>query len=605
MRFERDIAKRLDDDYLAVDYRNFLYGGWRHPKGHIVTKPHEGLILWHEANKALFCPMCRTCGLHNTLCECPDNKVDLCRNWIGQAPCLDIPPWNGEGEDAIRVCDLHGEIPWRKALYFPTLCAFPGNGWAKTTGGLAEFCSDIVGFRPWDGSLTAPAHNNWLWLIICQTLSVSAKLNIQPKLDQMLGSRVLHKDKNSSGGIDHLWVRTLWGIDRLKVASQDQHSRTAATVSPIEGTEYAGVLVDEPPDDSIRAAYGRGLRFGLNNGWGKEAICATFFEGSVEQRAFVFDTFWNASFRRGGPDRSIFVMSGSIHDNPALTPEDKRQIIAKYPEHEREARTWGFYEELAGLIYPEFKLAVHEYDDSVRDILYDKAKPKEPSDWPIYHVIDPHDIRPWFHLWIAQGPDNEDSGLWIFDEWPRGEFERMSHYSDAKQGFNGSYKEYAALIAEIESRFPGGSARVIRRFMDPGFGGSEKSGTPGKVQDALADFGYFFETDFTRDREARHLAVRRYLNGSYKKGQPIDNLHRPHLRVARRCANTKRAFLSYIWDGKKGRPADIGSDPMDALGYVAVNTPAFVSVGRAHNATNTRMIQRGQQMRAARLGGFR
>lgn len=593
LRFEHDIAVRLGDDYLAVDYRNFLYGGWRHPKGHIVTEPHWGLIAWHEAHKARFCPICARCKLHNTLCQCGE-KAQLCRRYVGVAPVSAEWPWEGEGEDAIRTCDEHGPQPWRKTLYFTTLAALPGNGWAKSSGGAAEFCSRLIGHRPWDGSLTDVAHNNWLHLIVCQTLSVSAKLNIQPKLETALGSRIVHKEKNSSGGIDYMWVKTPWGLDRVKVASQDQHARTAATVSPIEGTEYANVWVDEPPSPSIRSAYGRGLRFGLNNGAGVEDITATFFEGDIEQRAFVFDSFWNNSFRRGGPDRTIFVMGGAIHDNPALTEEDKRVQIAKFPEHEREARTWGIYEEMSGRILPDFTPSVHIWDDAQHDVRR-RHMGEEPTSGPIGIIVDPHDIRPWQMTEIMV---DEQEEWWVTEEWPRGDFSQMDHYRAA--GVDGSFEGYAEVLTQMCERIPGGKRRVLWFIMDPAFGDSEKAGLGQTVAKGMREQGFHFRTDLPRDMEPGHAIIREKLRGSWKPGTEPDALHHPHLHVAKSCQNTIRAFLRYVWDHKKGKPGEAGKDQIDVLRYFGVSKPWYCDWRQIGQANARRAQATLSRMAAAR-----
>lgn len=582
-RFEKALGARLDQDYLATNYRNFLYGGWRHPKGHLVTKPHEGLLRFHEAAKALFCPVCCRCEKHNILCEC-GTVSDICRVHVGQAPT---------SEDALVTCPTHGDMPWRSASFYSTLCSFPANGWAKSSGGIAEFASWILGHRPWDGTLTAPAHQSWTWIAVCQNLTTSSRLNIEPKIEQTLAGHILSRHKNSSGNTDFYEVRTPWGVDRLKIASQDQHAHSGQRTSPYEGAEWHGVWYDEPIDASIRGAIGRGLRAGLNCGWGRELMTATFFQGNVEQRVYIYDELWNKSHRRGGPDKGLFVMTGSIHENPALTAEDKRIIIARYPPSERAARTWGFYEEMSGRIYSEFHPDTHVFDDRYHNVLV-TADGKEPSNWPIYMAIDPHDIRPWVMLWVAVAPEGPQYGIYVVREWPSQDFAQMDHYSNA--GVDNSYRQYAEIIRQVEDNLPGGSGRVVRRFMDPGFGGAEKTGTPGLVQDQLADMGYWFETDFTRSLEDRHLAVRKFLVGSFRKGTPVDTLHRPHLAVARSCQNTVRAFMGYAWDSRKGKPAERGKDHMDCLGFIAVNDPTHMPWDSHREASRARAQARADEM---------
>lgn len=486
---------------------------------------------------------------------------------------------------------------------------------AKTEMGAAEMSARILGHRPWDGSITDVVHNNWLQLIICQTLSTSGKATIQPRLEKMLGSRILHREKNSSGGIDFYWVQTPGGVDRIKIASQDQHARTASNVSPIEGVEQANVWVDEPPDESIRSSYGRGLRFGMNYGAGMEDLTATFFEGNPEQRIFVFDHLWNMSHRRGGPEKSYFVMGGSIHDNPALMQEDKRKIILKYAIHEQKAREWGMYEELAGKVFPEYDPRVHDYDPGKRAVLVTpegmlqplSRRHEYPSHWPIYCIADPHDKRPWALIWVAM----DENGEWyVVEEWPRGEFHKMTHYSDA--GIENRPEAYAALIKETEEGFPGGAGRVVERFMDKRFGGQEKAGSDGlTVSESMERIGCYFSTDYKAEGRSEIMAgntiIRELLVGTWKPGEPVSQMQHPHFHVAETCNNVRWSLLHHVHldKGAKGAEnvSEVGKDFIDDLRILgmAIRNVTTGSATENRSRTNARMRQRGDRLRRARM----
>jgi hypothetical protein len=570
-RILRTLGAQLGDESLQWDYKGFLYGGRRHRLGHWISKPHRGLMKFHEACKALFCPACRNCGKHNILCTC--GNQDICWRHIGQAPVRHEA--GGEGEEAIRTCTEHGDWKWRRAQSYSTIAVFPSNRWGKSAGAMAEFCAWLIGYRPWDDTLTCPPVSGQIFGIVVQTLSTSAKLNVEQYIEKYLRPYISRRQKNSSGGLDFMEITSPLGTNILKIMSQDQHSRTVAEVSPLEGPRFFAVAYDEPIKGDIRAAIARGLQDGKDGGWGRELFSGTALEGSPEAAAYSFNEIYQPAWNNGGRRRQVFAMSGTIWENPDLTEENIRQTIESWPPHEREARSTGIYKTLRGRILAEFDPEIHVWDDAQRDVLLNDDG--TPSDWPLAIGVDPHDVRPWVFVVIAISPQ----GHWyIVREWPTSDFQQMRHYRAA--GVDGSFEGYRRVIDGIIASVPGGRDRFVWWVMDPGFGDSEKAGSGQTVVKAMRQQGFYFRTDLPRSIEPGHAILRDKMRGSMEEGHPIDEMHRPHYYVATSCRNVIWSNLNYVIDEGSNpakfreKPSEAGKDFIDPQRYIAMARPKHV-----------------------------
>jgi hypothetical protein len=363
--------------------------------------------------------------------------------------------------------------------------------------------------------------------------------------------------------------------DVIKIVSQDQHAGSRATVSPLEGINPVAIAVDEPISGEIRASYGRGLVAAMADyGGGREYLGMTFLEGTAEARAHCFNDIYQRAGNRGGDLGEVWAVSGSIHENPALTKEEIRRTLEKFPAWEREAREHGMYSTLKGRILADFDPEIHVWDEAQRDVLVNEKG--EPTDWPIYMAVDPHDVRPWVMVWVAIDPH----GHWyIVREWPEAKMNDIRHYRNVD--VDGSFEGYRRIIEEVEAGLPGGESRVVSRLMDPAFGDSEKAGMGQTVRGAMAQQGYYFQTDLPRSVDPGHAMLRELMLGSWTPGEPVTTLCRPHMLVSRRCEDTIWAFLNYVVDdGKRGlkvtgKPGEAGKDRVDVLRYLAVSEPTY------------------------------
>lgn len=119
--------------FLAVEYKKNLFGGWRHPDGRHITKPHTKAIEFHEA------------------CKDPQFSVFLIAG---------------------------------------------GNRSGKSFHALSEFCAWIRGERPWDGSKTAPRGQGRDWLLAGQSFSKAFPLVLNPYFETRMKDYIVERVKD-------------------------------------------------------------------------------------------------------------------------------------------------------------------------------------------------------------------------------------------------------------------------------------------------------------------------------------------------------------------------------------------------------------------------
>ena len=107
-----------------------------------------------------------------------------------------------------------------------------------------------------------------------------------------------------------------------------------------------------------------------------------------------------------------------------------------------DARARGLFTHMAGSVFKEFDRSVHVIQPF-----------PIPSSWPVYCTIDPHDAKPDFVTWAAQGPNGD---MYFFAEHP------ATKWSETKGG--SSFQATAEAIRTIEAKF---RRQVVYRQGDP------------------------------------------------------------------------------------------------------------------------------------------
>jgi len=166
-----------------------------------------------------------------------------------------------------------------------------------------------------------------------------------------------------------------------------------------EGVTLGWAWFDEPPPEAILKATIARMRTG-----GIIIITATPISGS----AHLYDMFATGEVDvevvlREGEDpvkvkRSVYHITADVESvckthgvRGHLEHEHIVQMIAEYPEDERQARVFGKFQHLVGLVYKRFDRRIHVI----------KPFNITEKDFVVYEYLDPHPRNPDAVLWVA------------------------------------------------------------------------------------------------------------------------------------------------------------------------------------------------------------
>ncbi len=216
-------------------------------------------------------------------------------------------------------------------------------------------------------------------------------------------------------------------------------------------------------------------------------------------------------------------------DNPYLDQERVAEEIRLLTKDEIKARIYGIPVNLSGKIYLEFSKNIHV-------IPFENAMF---SNVTLYHILDPHDRKPWAMKWIAM---HSTGTAYCVDEYPNRDFNEMN--SDSK-----TYKEYVSIIKEKEAALEDiFGVSVYRRIIDPNFGNKTVQLTERvdkhahtSPKEELKKLGLRFD-DGIDALEAGHLKVREMLHYE-KKGDEI--VLQPKYFITDNCINSIKHLSRY------------------------------------------------------------
>ncbi len=218
------------------------------------------------------------------------------------------------------------------------------------------------------------------------------------------------------------------------------------------------------------------------------------------------------------------------NENPYISQDRLRQEIKLMTREEIKARIHGIPVNLSGKIYMMFSKNIHV-------IPWDNI-PK--SGVLLYHILDPHDRKPWAMKWITL---HKTGVAYCVDEYPNRDFNDM--ISDNK-----TYDEYASIIEQKEHvlREIFGVKEVYKRILDPNFGNKtiqlqkridNKAHTSPKEE--LRKRGFKFQ-DGIDTLEAGHLKVREMLHYEEKNGEIV---LQPRYFISEECINSIKHLSRY------------------------------------------------------------
>lgn len=232
-----------------------------------------------------------------------------------------------------------------------------GNQLGKTVAGGAEWAMHLTGRYPdwWDGAVFDQAPLLWAGSVTGESTRDNPQRILigPPAKEEEWGTGFIPadciKDRGRAMGVpnllDNVVVRWGGGGDIQAGESVIAFKAYEKGREKWQGPTVDGVWFDEEPPEDI---YSEGLTR-TNNGQ-RGQFAQTTFTPLLGMSTVVSRFIMPASDDPGASARSVTSMT--IDDAEHYTEEQRAQIIASYPAHEREARAKGIPTLGSGLIFP-------------------------------------------------------------------------------------------------------------------------------------------------------------------------------------------------------------------------------------------------------------
>lgn len=291
--------------------------------------------------------------------------------------------------------------------------ALCGNRWGKSTAGIVEDSSWLLGERPFFPKgdrrrrLGIPSRGVKILLIGADW----DKLNEVFTSEELVGDErgklfeflpegnILSVDKNRSGHvyrvvvenkIDGLLRRASIWFDTVKSFQQDGLA--------LESSDWDAIHVDEPIPEAMWKAASRGLVDRNGSAWWLlTPLCYPWMNKEAQKGI------------RDNP-QSWFFMKGSMKDNVTLSREAINFYLDGLKDDERRCRESGLPLSSGRLVYPYFDRDKHVAKDMPKGW---EAWNKPPFENTCVYALDPHPQTPHAVLFISVAPNGD---IHIYDE---------------------------------------------------------------------------------------------------------------------------------------------------------------------------------------------
>lgn len=323
-----------------------------------------------------------------------------------------------------------------------------------------------------------------------------------------------------------------------------------------EGVTLGWAWFDEPPPDVLLKATIARMRRG-----GVIIITATPISGS----AHLYDMFakgevtTTVQLRENDEPvevkRRVFHLTADVESvciehgiRGHLKHDHIVQMVAEYPEDERQARVFGKFQHLIGLVYKQWDRQIHVIKPFALD----------PREYTVYHSLDPH-------------PRNPDAGLWVAVDRKGRKFVVDEYYENPT-----SVKELAYDITKKNSMYRmeepywiDPSAMIVDQHTENGVGHMLQAEGLSYIEGSKA-------------RAAANARIGTALN--YRK-ENEEMLQTPELYVFDTCQRFIYEIEHLRWQEWRGRtgmdrnrkevPVDKDDHLMECLGRILIQEPAF------------------------------
>ena len=329
-----------------------------------------------------------------------------------------------------------------------------------------------------------------------------------------------YKTKKASKNYESQWETESGFVFDIMTYQQDPKE--------FEGVTLGWAWFDEPPPTAILKATIARMRKG-----GIIFITATPISGS----AHLYDMFATGKLEvevvlREGEDpvkveRSVFHLTADVESackdhgvRGHLSHEDIMRMVAEYPEDEMQARAYGKFAHLIGLVFKKFDRKVHVI----------KPFNITEKDFVVYEYLDPH-------------PRNEDAVLWMAVDRQGNKYvvdELYIHPEDTA--------DLAFKIKQKASNY-----RIGGRWADPWiFNKDQHQHNDKNLDEKLTDEGLTYLAA-PKQRTAADKRIQTALNFNMVKDHMIKP---PELYIFENCTRTIWEMEHYRWSEWKGKTGD-------------------------------------------------
>jgi len=261
-------------------------------------------------------------------------------------------------------------------------------------------------------------------------------------------------------------------------------------------------------------------------------------------------------------DPNIDVFNFGIYDNPYIDNDEVDMIKRGLSEGQIEAKIYGKFVQMSGLIYREYNKDTHTID----------GKFLLPSHWPRICSIDPHPRKTTAVLYMAVAPQSEFKAQLTKQELevPEG---ISGDYQDIYIIYDEIYPEKPLLIRETAElmKVKEGMDNISYRLID------NSANTPDPISGGTIrkEFEkYDIRTILaSKDIPARIFKVRERL--ATKSLFFIDGLHETEWEIRHYAWDDFK--MGRDWKDPKELPRKKRDDQMDNLGYMCLSSPRFDS----------------------------
>jgi len=415
-------------------------------------------------------------------------------------------------------------------------CAFGANRSGKSVSGVCEGVWYSTGTHPYK-DIPVPNYGR----VVCTDFTNGIEKVIIPEYKKWMPKHML-KDGSWEKSF-HSASRTLILVNGSTISfmSNDQD------VEKFAGASCHWVHFDEEPRQIIFQE----CRMRLIDTKGDLWITMTPDKGM----SWVYSEL----YERAGEDPDIEVFTYGIYDNPYIDNDEIDMIKRGLSEGQIDAKIYGKFVQLSGLIYREYSEDVH----NIRRFII-------PSNWPKVCSIDPHPRNPTAVLYMAVAPwalfkaecakqcvepglapTGPDSTMYIvYDEIYPSEPRLISEVADLMHAKEGNdYVSYRLIDNSANTPDPIVGTTIRQEFANHG------------IRTILAD----------KNVANRIFQVRAKLNTNT-------------LRIFEDLAETIWEIRHYAWDDfkmakdyndPKEQPRKKRDHMMDNLGYMALSCPKF------------------------------